>query len=130
MCYHFKIKENVRLLFVLDIIIISLFILKRFILMIKLQYYGTLIVHVCTIQLMEHLELELDEVMTNYEYMNMNICINICLVVVLLSFNWSLNYLYQMLRIIYLVGRAIKIIKMLRNYTLYHHYSSTSQLET
>ena len=28
-----------------------------------------------------------------------------------------------------LVGRAIKITKILRNYTLYHHYSSNSQLE-
>ena len=62
----------------LDIIIISLFISLQFILGLKLLDYGTLIVYVCIIQLAEHLELELDEVMPNY--MKMNICINLCLV--------------------------------------------------
>ena len=61
----------------LDIIIISLFILLQFILGLKLLDYGTLIVYVCTIQLMEHLEPELDEMMPNYT--KMNICINLCL---------------------------------------------------
>ena len=37
-----------------------------------------LIVYVCIIQLMEHLELELDEMMPNYT--KMNICTNVCLV--------------------------------------------------
>ena len=60
----------------LDTIIISLFILQQFILGLKLLDYGALIVYVCTTQLMEHLEPELDEVMTNYEYMKMNISIN------------------------------------------------------
>ena len=62
----------------LDIIIISLFILLQFILGLKLLDYGTLIVYVCTIQLTEHLEPELDEMMLNYT--KMNICINLCLV--------------------------------------------------
>ena len=62
----------------LDIIIISLFILQKFILGLKLLDYGTLSVYVCIIQLREHLEPELDEVMPNYT--KMNICINLCLV--------------------------------------------------
>ena len=54
--------------FVLDIIIISQFILKQFILVIKLRDYGTLIVYVCTIQLMEHLEPELDVSLSDVTY--------------------------------------------------------------
>ena len=60
----------------LDIIIITLFILLQFILGLKLLDYGTLIVYVCIVQLT--LEPELDEVMPNYT--KMNICINLCLV--------------------------------------------------
>ena len=45
---------------------------------VKVTDYSTLIVYVCTIQLMEHLEPELDEMMPNYT--KMNICINLCLV--------------------------------------------------
>ena len=63
-----RLKRMLGYYFVLDIIIISLFILKQFILVIKLHDYGTLIVYVCTIQLMEHLELELDASLSDVTY--------------------------------------------------------------
>ena len=67
MCYHFKIKENVRLLFCVGYYN-SKSVYIEFILVIKLQDYGTLIVYVCTIQLMEHLELELDASVSDVTY--------------------------------------------------------------
>ena len=63
-----RLKKMLGYYFVLDIIIISLFILNQSILVIKLRDYGTLIVYVCTIQLMGHLEPELDASLSDITY--------------------------------------------------------------